>query len=137
MHSLRKAQIAYLKVDETPTKFPSKYADFADVFSPKLTTELFKYTRINDHAIKLADDWQPLYGPIYSLSLVELEILKAYIKNNLANGFIKPSKSPAKALILLNKKSDGSLKLCVDYQGLNNPTIKNQYPLPLIRKSLT
>ena len=34
---------------------------------------------------------------------MELEILKAYIKNNLANGFIRPSKFSAKALIFLTK----------------------------------
>ena len=57
-------------------------------------------------------------------------------QTNLANGFIWPSKSPAGALIFFVGKQDGSLRLCLDYQGLNNLTIKNQYPLPLIGKSL-
>ena len=38
--------------------------------------------------------------------------------------------------ILFDHKSDGFLRLCVDYQGLNNFTIKNRYLLPLIRESL-
>ncbi len=38
VHPSRKAQIAHLKVDKAPTKVPSKYADFANVFSPKLAT---------------------------------------------------------------------------------------------------
>ena len=59
-----------------------------------------------------------------------------YIETNLKNGFIKPSKSPARAPILFDKKPDGSLRLCVDYQGLNNLTIKNRYPLPLVGESL-
>ena len=54
----------------------------------------------------------------------------------MANEFIRPSKTPAKAPILFDHKSDGSLRLCVDYQGLNNLTIKNRYPLPLIGESL-
>ena len=62
--------------------------------------------------------------------------MKAYVKNNLANSFIKPSKSPAGAYILLDKKLDGSLRLCVDYQSLNNLTIKNWYPLFLVGKLL-
>ncbi len=70
---------------------PSEYTDFADVFSPKLAVELPKHMRINDHAIELVDDWQPPYSPIYSLRPVELETLKAYIENNLANGLIKHS----------------------------------------------
>ncbi len=56
---------------------------------------------------------------------MELETLKAYIKNNLASGFIRPSKSPARVPILFDKKPDSSLRLYVDYQDLNNLTIKN------------
>ena len=63
---------------------------------------------------------------------MELETLKAYMETNLANEFIRPSKSPAGAPILFDWKLDGSFWLCVDYQGLNNLTIKNQYPLPLV-----
>ncbi len=80
---------------------------------------------INNHSNELVDDQQPPYGPIYSLGPVELETLKAYIENNLANSFIRPSKSPARAPILFDKKPDGSLRLCIDYQSLNNLTIKN------------
>ena len=67
---------------------------------------------------------------------MELEILKGYIKNNLANGFIRASKSPAGVSILFDKKPDSSLRLCVDYWDLNNLTIKNWYPLLLVRESL-
>ena len=67
---------------------------------------------------------------------MELKTLKTYIKSHLKIGFIQPSKSPAGASILFDKKLDGSFCLCVDYRGLNNLTIKNQYPLPLISESL-
>ncbi len=52
----RRAQIAHLKADEAPIKVSSEYADFADVFLPKLAVELPEYTGINDYAIKLVDD---------------------------------------------------------------------------------
>ena len=81
--------------------------------------------RINNHAIKLVNDWQPPYSLIYNLKSVELETLKAYITNNLANIFIKPFKSPAKVPILFDKKPDISLRLYVNYQNLNNLIIKN------------
>ncbi len=136
VYPLRRAQIAHLKADEALTKVPSKYADFADVFSPKLAAELPKHTKINDYTIELVDDWQPPYGPIYSLGPVELETLKAYIENNLANNFIRSFRSPGGAPILFDKKPDGSLRLYVDYQGLNHLTIKNQYPLRLVRELL-
>ena len=93
-------------------------------------------TGINDHSIELIESKQPQYAPIYSLGSVELETLKVYIEIHLKNGFIWPSKSPAGAPILFDKKPDRSLRLCVDYQGLNHLTIKNRYPLPLIGESL-
>ncbi len=67
---------------------------------------------------------------------MELETLKAYIKNNLINGFIKSSKSSIRAFILFKKKLDGSLRLCINYWGLNNLIIKNWYPLPLVKELL-
>ena len=111
---------------------PIEYSDFADVFSKKSANVSPERTRANDHAIKLEKGKQPPYGPIYSLGPVELEIFKTYIKTNLANGFIRALKSLAGDPILFVRKPDSSLCLCVDYQGLNNLTIKNQYPLPLI-----
>ena len=67
---------------------------------------------------------------------MELKTLKTYIDTHLKTGFIQPSKSPASAPILFDKKPDSSFWLCVNYQGLNNLTIKNQYPLPLIGEAL-
>ena len=84
-----------------------------------------EYIEINNHAIKLVDDWQPSYGPIYSLGQVELETLKTYIETNLKNGFIRPSKSPVETPILFDKKSDGNFQLCVDSWEFNKLPIKN------------
>ena len=50
----------------------------------------------------LKKDRQPLLEPIDSLKLVELEILKTHIKNNLVNTLIQPSKSLIKAPILFD-----------------------------------
>lgn len=55
---------------------------------------------------------------------MELEILKVYIKNNLANGFIRSFKFFAKLFILFDKNLDKSVRLYVDYQNLKNLTIK-------------
>ena len=87
--------------------------------------ELPENTGMNEHAIELEEAKQSPFEPFYSLGSVELETLKTYIKTNLANGFICPSKSPVGAPILFDRKPDGSFRLCVDYRGLNNITIKN------------
>ena len=134
--AIHPSQISALIKDEAPTKVSPEYADYADVFSFDLAMELPENTGINEHAIELQDGKQPPYGLIYSLGPVELETLKTYIETHLKTGFIRPSKSPAGAPILFDKKPDGSLRLCVDYRGLNNLTIKNRYPLPLIGEAL-
>ena len=106
------------------------------MFSVENVAELPENTGINKYAIKLEEGKQSLFGPIYNLGLVELDTLKTYIMTIMANGFFRPSKSSAGASIFFNWKSIESLHLCVDYQGLNNITIKNQYLLSLIGKSL-
>ena len=136
VHSEKQAQVGTLLFDEAPTEVPAEYSDYSNVFSAENVVELSENTGINEHAIELEEGKQPPFRPIYCLRPVELETLKTYIKTNLANGFIRPFKSPAGAPILFDRKPDGSLRLCVDYWGLNNITIKNQYPLPLISESL-
>ena len=115
VHPLKRAQIAYLKTDKTLFEMFSKYTDFVDIFSPKMVAKLLEYMKINNHTIELINNQQPLYSPIYSLGPVELEILKVYIKNNLANGFIRPFKFPAGVSIFFDKKLNGSLRLCLNY----------------------
>ncbi|KAJ8457717.1 hypothetical protein ONZ51_g11357 [Trametes cubensis] len=67
-----------------------------------------------------------------TLSKLELDTLREYIDENLRSGFIRPSNSPCGAPVLFVKKKDGSLRLCVDYRGLNKITRKDRYPLPLV-----
>ena len=136
IHPSRRPHIFSLIAEKARTKIPAEYLDFVDIFSLDLAFKLPEHSGINNHAIKPVDGQQPLYGPIYHLALVKLGPLKAYIETNLANAFIKPSKSLAGTPILSDQKSDGSLRLYINYQGLNNLTIKNRYPLPLIEESL-
>ena len=70
------------------------------------------------------------------MSHKELLLLREYIEENHVKGFIRYSSSPAGASVLFIKKADGSLRFCVDYRSLNEMTIKNLYPLPLIQKTL-
>ena len=134
VHPSWQAQIALLDVKKVT--ITSEYTDYTDLFSPDSAAELPKHIGINDHPINLIDDKQPPYGLIHILGPVKLEMLKTYLKTNLANDFIRPSKFPASAPILFIRKKDGNLQLYIDHQGLNNLTIKNWYLLPLIGESL-
>ena len=88
MHSKRQAQVGVLLFDKASTKVPAEYSDYSNVFSVENVAKLLENTGINEHAIKLEEGKQPSFGQIYSLGPVELEILKTYIKTNLANSFI-------------------------------------------------
>ena len=70
------------------------------------------------------------------MSRDELQVLKKYLEENLSKRFIRASFSPAAAPVLFVKKPSGGLWFCVNYCGLNALTVKNKYPLPLIRETL-
>ena len=80
------AQVALLLIEEIASE-PTQS------LLPGSTIELPKLTGINNQAIKLIESKQILSGPIYSLGLVELETPQTYVGINLANKFIRPSKS--------------------------------------------
>ena len=73
---------------------------------------------------------------MYSLSPSELETLREFIDENLRNGFIRTTSSPHGAPVLFICNNNGSLRLCVDYRGLNRISKKDRYPLPLISNLL-
>src|SRR5882724_4231429 len=97
---------------------PEDYHDFMDMFSKYKASKLAGHQPY-DLKITLDEGTAPPLGPIYSLSQEELAALPKFIDENLATGFIRPSRSPHGALVLFIRKKDGSLRLCVDFRGLN------------------
>lgn len=83
-----KAQIALMIAKKVTV--PTKYLNYVDVFLKKFTTKLPKRSNINQQIINLKHDKQLSYGPISSLKLIELLIVKTYIEINLAKDFICP-----------------------------------------------
>src|SRR6266481_117535 len=113
------------------SQFPKDYHDFADVFSKSKAGKLAGH-QLYDLKITLDEGSTAPFGPIYSLSQEELVALHKFIDENLATGFICPSHSPCGAPVLFIQKKDDSLQLCVDFQGLNQISKKDCYPLLLI-----
>ena len=74
----------------------------------------------------------PEKGKIYLLSRVEREEVQEFVKNQLKEGYIRPSKSPQMSPVVFVLKKDGKKRMVQDYRYLNSWIIKNNYLLPLI-----
>jgi transposase InsO family protein len=126
--------LAYTVTSSSLT-LPAEFADFADVFSEEGAGSLPDASRVV-HSIDLAEGKTAPWGPIYALNPRELRILREYLESSMEKGWIQKSESPAGAPILFVPKKDGTLRLCVDYRRLNEVTIKNRHPLPLISETI-
>lgn len=116
-------------------KLPVEYHEFLDVFSKKEADKLPPH-RSYDHTIQLKEGSEPPFGPLYDMSRDELLVLREYLEEHLGKGFIRSSRSPAASPVLFVRKPGGGLRFCVDYRALNALTVKNRYPIPLVRETL-
>ena len=118
--------------NEDIQKIPKQYRQYSRVFSEDALHE-FPPTHLWDHAIELKPGApSSLPGKLIPLSQPELAELRKFVKEHLSRGTIRPSKSSYTASFFFIKKKDGKLRPVQDYRPINNWTIKNKYPLPLI-----
>ncbi|QRW26175.1 Retrotransposable element Tf2 protein [Rhizoctonia solani] len=108
---------------------PEQYHEFAKVFGEEEFKVLPPH-REYDISIDLVPDAKLSPGPLYGMTDAESKALKQHIDEEIATGKICPSTSSTGAPVMFVKKADGSLRLVVDYQKLNDVTHKNVYPLP-------
>lgn len=104
--------------------------EFIDVFLDDIVA--LPPEREIEFSIDLVRGTGPISRAPYRMSPLELKELKSQLEELITKQFIRPSASPWGAPVLLVKKKDGSIRLCVDYRQLNKITIKNNYPLPRI-----
>src|SRR5277367_144023 len=110
---------------------PEDLHDFLDVFNEK-QADRFPDSRPWDHKIEMKEGFEPKSFKTYNLSPTEQIELDKFLKENLDKGYIRPSQSPMASPFFFVTKKDGRLRPCQDYHYLNDWTIKNAYPLPLI-----
>jgi len=85
-----------------------------------------------DHAIDVKEGFMPRKGKVYPLSREEREEVREFVREQLRKGYIWLSKSPQTVPVFFVEKKDGKKRMVQDYRYLNEWTIKNNYPLPLI-----
>ena len=114
---------------------PDFVKDYRQVFEKKAASR-FPPSRPWDHAIEFKKDFdhhtKGFWRKIYPLTYMERIELDKFIAENLEKGYIRKSKSPLASPFFFVTKKDGSLRPVQDYRALNEGTIKNAYPLPLI-----
>ena len=93
------------------------------------------HTNAVKHQIKLLDD-TPIKIPYRRIPPSMVDETKTHLKKMLNSGVIRPSMSPYSAPMVLVRKKDGSLRMCVDYRALNQVTKKDAYSLPRIEETL-
>src|SRR6201996_6875418 len=124
-----------LAIQEDPKEeviFPEEYQAFASVFSEE-EAQRFPPSRSWDHAI----DFKPgapdaINCSVYPMMRTEDKALDDFLDEQLAKGYIHPSISPYALSFFFIKKKDDKLRPVQDYRKINQWTVRNQYPFPLI-----
>jgi hypothetical protein len=93
-------------------------------------------SRSHDHAIVLKDDAKTVGVRPYRYPYFQKEEIEKIVRELLASGVIVPSQSPFSSPVLLVRKADGSWRMCMDYRALNNETVKDKFPIPVIDELL-
>lgn len=118
---------------DTPADLQPILDQFQDIFSP--LSEL-PPNRPRDHNIPLLEGARPFHLISYRYNPSQKDEIESQIKGMLAKGWIQPSTSPFSSPVFLVRKKTGDWRLCVDFRRLNAQTIKNKYPLPVIKELL-
>ncbi|GBG65339.1 hypothetical protein CBR_g50702 [Chara braunii] len=104
--------------------------EYHDVFPSSFSYVDIPPMRDVEHSIQLVPDYRVHHQAPYRLSIPEVTELKRQLEELLRLGFIKPGNSLWGAPVLFARKADETLRLCIDYRGVNRYTIKNSYPMP-------
>ena len=115
-----------------PEDLPEYIRPFTHLFNKKKFEKLPE-RREWDHEINLTEEApRELNAKAYIMTLKEKEALNQWLDEQLKMGLIVESKSRYAAPCFYIPKKDGSLQLVQDYRKLNQVTIKDKMPLPLI-----
>ena len=106
--------------------------EFGDVFPDELPSGVPPARGSEPFRIDLKEGTKPFgrYGP--RMTEENTREAEKMLKELLAKGFIRPSRSPWGSPMFLVDKPDGGKRMVIDYRGLNAATTRNRYPLPRI-----
>jgi len=117
--------------EEAKKLVPEKFHQWIKVFGKK-QSERMLMRKVWDHVIDMKEGFIPRKGKVYLLSREEREEVREFVKKQLRKEYIQPSKSPQTTPVFFVGKKDGKKQIVQDYRYLNEWTVRNNYPLPLI-----
>ena len=156
IHMATRKQLSKMSVDTTPGTFllsvesslhlmSASLEDVVDeVASIQLQGLLQQYEKLfeepiglppkrsHDHHIRLQEESQVVKIRPYRYPAVQKDVIERLIAEMKSTRVIRDSTGPFASPVVLVKKKDGTWRLCIDYRQLNNMTIKDKFPIPLV-----
>ncbi|GBG82833.1 hypothetical protein CBR_g36363 [Chara braunii] len=122
--------LAYVSVAGEPVKMPPEIEGVVAKYPHLFEEPTGVVEREVVHAIEIIPGSSIPKGMIYRMSPGELDELRRQLKELVEKGWIRPSVSPyGSPVLFVPKKMEGTLRMCIDYRGLNAITVKNREPL--------
>lgn len=92
-------------------------------------------TNVTEMSIETTSKQPIVYRP-YRLSHKEREQVREMVGEMLDAGIVRESVSEYASPVILVKKKDGKMRMCIDYRLLNAITVKERYPMPIIEDEI-
>ena len=141
--TIRKGLVLHISVQseltstECLTQLPKQVSDLLVEFEFVFATLVdLPPLRGHEHQITLKEGAQEINQRPYTYPYYQKNEIEKIVKELLSVGFIRDSCSPFASPVLLVRKADGSWRMCIDYRALNQETIKDKYPIPVIDELL-
>ena len=117
--------------EEVENLVPEQFNWRIHVFGKKVSKRILT-KKLWDHVIEIKKEFVPRKRKVYLLLRKERGEMHEFIEEQLRKGYIRPLKSSQIALVFFIGKKNGKKRMVQNYWYLNEWTIKNNYPLPLI-----
>lgn len=117
--------------------YKQKLLDILNKYKHCFATKLQELgcTSVTEMSIDINSKQPVVYRP-YRLSHKEREQVRGMVSEMLEAGIIRESVSEYASPIILVRKKDGKLRMCIDYRLLNSITVKERYPMPIIEDEI-